>query len=1624
MSDRKLNDRIPTWDGHENSFAEFRERCLWYERGLSWKDREQAIGKIASGMTGQPWKTLEGLSLEERDELCKCGMDTFLDFLKEAILEAGVPEAGRRFSEYLGRFQRKTGDTMKKYITEHKQMQQKVEKAMGVLETKRAKHLDILGLIKKEAAKEASVAEGGSHHSRNAATATSQAQVQTPRTTGSSPDVQADEEADAAQEEADGLGDDDGGGYQSQWQPWWWSSSWQSQQQWWGASDWEDKTTTKKPFTRKWYETFQEKAIRALTRVVVDNELDPEDGDVKILITAVEKIRDTIFPDMFTGWLLLQRSGLDATERATILARTTESLAQKDIENALMSQWMDGDLRERDRKKGIHITRAFYGDESDEEATHEAHHAEGNPEQGDGEPSYDENDDEVNDDQNLQEVDYGDAFVNFSEDEFDPKELSDAEERTLCEEALATIRDIKKAQGQNRRTLVQARSMIGEMKKSRRFFKKKTAFKKNDKAYVAGPSPPPRPHFQSRPKVPHKPQQRDFQKKPKCLKCGGPHFSQQCTQKSAPSTSKPRSAHLVFGLIGGPESLAQGGVPTSSSAMEQGSWTPWPESPDAPAVPVSAPASSSTRTTAAPVPREAPPPPPGVFAAARLQGSREGEAPRSQPPGEGPPHYGRAFSSSAHDDSPPGRPLRDEPLPRGEPEHPDGQLRPRPQDEDDGRRGFGIWMWNRRPGTEWEDLSSEESASPEPTPRFIIAKEGRIAYEGSYTQVNQWNLRPMGAPVPEDVPSQGLDFMNEQLCLDFIRKNLRENYWMSRRNQDAQVVLTGNAEIDGLDPTAYGPKWTTADVHIAAGSHTGEVPLPQGQFQRPKHDRVSEGPKERHDKKWNKRQVIAWTPEREREHADRRELQILKRRLKEAHKRLNAVYIRRGKMQRTFPPVPREVNQYLNTALVYIRELIEIYNAEERMEYNALCDDLRTALTQRQAALPASNTGTTEVAASARQQPCVQPRSGQVRSRSRDRSRDKRSSPRRRSRDRERGGDNQPRRSRERPPRSRDRQSRRSREREVSREREQRYRSRERSREPRRESSPLPKKKPREDPKPPSRSPRAEPREEPERTERRREAVLDKAQANRQELKDRTLPGLAPVGATTAVSSAGSSHVPDARSSACSGHVPEAGSSTEVREGSLTLRPGPGDGGPPPLEGGGARLHNFNVDSTVAPVQDASAAPPAASSAASQQGASLPPPPAPVPRTPSGPPAGPPEGASSGKGQSKDKKEDLPKSIQWSKGAGKGSEEICTDGSYKPQYPPPNYRKHGNRRGVHGYQYKEDELKPCARPNENQFTQDWSVLGDEELIVWMVDTSQEADESKWAFYPPFICAEIEKSYRLHHPSYRYAPSRNNKYDIVFADMKQVHGKSPARSVKKCVLRISANGCTAAWPLAPCVGSRNEWTVIDSYSSLQVDPSWSELPYYHSKAPFWGKVYGHNPESCYPVLGEDDEDEIAYTALRDEARGKLVLDCGATSSLGSLEAINDYQERQIELGNGNGILHIDHDNVQRFRFGNGEAKNTVGQATLEAHKGDSTVDIAALDTESKYVPMLGSVDYLRSKGAVVDFETGTAIFKKVDPNKIIHLERATSGHLLLDLCEEPCTSFLSGTSTETLKKLAR
>ena len=59
-----------------------------------------------------------------------------------------------------------------------------------------------------------------------------------------------------------------------------------------------------------------------------------------------------ILPDVVLGWLLLMKSGLDASERATVLATTRNQLGFDVIETALRSIWTESDLRHRDQRSG------------------------------------------------------------------------------------------------------------------------------------------------------------------------------------------------------------------------------------------------------------------------------------------------------------------------------------------------------------------------------------------------------------------------------------------------------------------------------------------------------------------------------------------------------------------------------------------------------------------------------------------------------------------------------------------------------------------------------------------------------------------------------------------------------------------------------------------------------------------------------------------------------------------------------------------------------------------------------------------------------------------------------------------------------------------------------------------------------------------------------------------------------------------------------------------------------------------------------------------------------------------------------------------------------------------------
>eukprot|EP00959_Pyramimonas_sp_CCMP1952_P244975 5119895-Pyramimonas_sp.AAC.1 len=49
-----------------------------------------------------------------------------------------------------------------------------------------------------------------------------------------------------------------------------------------------------------------------------------------------------------------------------------------------------------------------------------------------------------------------------------------------------------------------------------------------------------------------------------------------------------------------------------------------------------------------------------------------------------------------------------------------------------------------------------------------------------------------------------------------------------------------------------------------------------------------------------------------------------------------------------------------------------------------------------------------------------------------------------------------------------------------------------------------------------------------------------------------------------------------------------------------------------------------------------------------------------------------------------------------------------------------------------------------------------------------------------------------------------------------------------------------------------------------------------------------------------------------------------------------------------------------------------------------------------------IPILVSIETLNNLGAVIDFEAGVGVFKKIDCPRVVTFPRSRTGHLLIDL----------------------
>ena len=166
---------------------------------------------------------------------------------------------------------------------------------------------------------------------------------------------------------------EDAGAWLNYRQNWWWNAGWPGPGGWnWDRGSERSAATQRSKISQKTrvtgtvhfsptvIESLHSKAWSAIQRFskLVDKDAE-EDKDVEALVQLLGNHREGFFPDTFTSWLMLMRSGLGAHERSAVLGKTDDSLRQKDVETALVKLWMDYDINDGDKKKGIHVQRGF-----------------------------------------------------------------------------------------------------------------------------------------------------------------------------------------------------------------------------------------------------------------------------------------------------------------------------------------------------------------------------------------------------------------------------------------------------------------------------------------------------------------------------------------------------------------------------------------------------------------------------------------------------------------------------------------------------------------------------------------------------------------------------------------------------------------------------------------------------------------------------------------------------------------------------------------------------------------------------------------------------------------------------------------------------------------------------------------------------------------------------------------------------------------------------------------------------------------------------------------------------------------------------------------------------------------
>ena len=557
-------DKVPTWDGEIEGWERYKVDVRYFLKTKPNWQKSQQLARLIRNLKRRAWDLIERLPEESKERL-EADEQTFITFLKRHLLEGEIPELGRSFRSYLS-FRRAAKESMQLYIMRHREQLSKLGKALKAVEGDELAKLlklkteNIPGTGTPSETDEDDEEEDDrpsfASHPRRVWGSKSRNPTSPEQRFGGPIGVSAAAAAETSSQRSGSRRSDKESQRSGKWQSWkgWTDKDWEewNQKHWkWGKQI--DEITI--PLTVK--EQLIEKLIKVAGKLPRGGK-DPDFGELIQLIA--ENWKEGPLPSLLSGWHLLQKSLLTPAERATIIAAASmhnnagasndevsrmSALKLDKIEQALRTQWQDEELFARDdRKSGKEIRKPGQKGKS--------YAAEGYEESESGSEYQSEPD------QNAHAAsDQGtDSEAEFREGEAMLGELSDDDERSELEQALALMHDSKVKKKQAQRTFVQARAVVREIKKGRKFFrprKANAAFPSRNSSNKLPKTPTssrsqskPRSHSQSTSKPTSS---KTGKPEMKCFRCGGDHPIKDCSEpKPGTANLAEETAHMADSL--------------------------------------------------------------------------------------------------------------------------------------------------------------------------------------------------------------------------------------------------------------------------------------------------------------------------------------------------------------------------------------------------------------------------------------------------------------------------------------------------------------------------------------------------------------------------------------------------------------------------------------------------------------------------------------------------------------------------------------------------------------------------------------------------------------------------------------------------------------------------------------------------------------------------------------------------------------------------------------------------------------------------------------------------------------------------------------------------------------------